>query len=60
MNLKNSLYKVPIRENEIWFLEENMYIDWASKKRVIKTVKPKNWSKYPELIRIPKKKEVSL
>ena len=55
MNLKTSLYKIPIRESEIWFLNEGDLIKWASNNRKIEIVKPKGWKTYPELIKMPKR-----
>lgn len=54
MNLKSSLYKVAIDENEIWFLTEEQVIEWSSKNRKIDLVKFKDFPLYPDLVVFPK------
>jgi len=60
MNLKTSLYKIPLSEDEIWQIRglESSIIEWASNNRRIPIVVPKGWKTFPELIVFPAESKV--
>jgi len=57
MNLKTSLYKIPLAEEEIWFLKEEDLLKWSAENRKIDLIKPKDFPIYPDLIVFPEKRK---
>jgi len=60
INLKSKLYKIPIKENEIWFLKEEQLKEWAKDQRM--NVKPLQYETPSKTFMIiePKHKEETM
>lgn len=58
-NLKTSLYKIPISDDEVWKIQglENQVTKWASDNRQIEKAKMEGWKTFPELIVFPKEEQ---